>query len=283
LGHPLSSSYPEQSNRALKDAGVYSSDHWNFPTNQTLASPHPLGRIHRGTPWQTIYLQADVAPMATWIQNGGEPRTHPTNDWRIAEHLESLFNTNNIRNLHSVNTTNFDGWVATLGGLTVLSNNLGNPQLFDPPQFETITVASNSPQVEVIVNAIHRTRAAQRGQYFANAAALLSVPELSSASPWLNLSSTEQLQFGLTDEAYEALPSQLLSLVRSDLVVTATRNESGVELRFSVFRTGLYRVESSADLVTWTTFSDGHVPNRGTFSLTVPAASAPRFFRVVLP
>jgi hypothetical protein len=280
-GNPISSSFPEPSNRALKDAGVSSSDRWNFPTNQTPFGLELLARFHRGTPWQTLYLQADVAPMAAWIQSGGDPRTHPTNDWRIAELLAALFK--DVRTLRSVNTTNFDAWAATLDGLTVLSNNLANPQLFDPPQFESIVVTSNAPQVDIVVNAIQHTRAARRGQYFEDVASLFSISELSSASPWLNLSSAEQLQYGLTDEAYEALTSQLLALVRPDPVVTATRNGSTIELRFTVFRTGSYRVESSADLMTWTTFSDGHVPNRGTFSLTVPAASAPRFFRVILP
>ena len=283
-GRPNSSSSdPDDLNRTLKDAGVYSSDHWNFPSNQTFTSPHPLGRIHRGTPWQTIYLQANIVPMATWIQNGGDTRAHPTNDWRMAALLASMFITNDVRSLHSVNTTNSDAWNATLAGLTVLSNNLANPQIFDPPQFESITVTSNAPQVDVIVSAINRTRAAQRGQYFADVASLLSVPELSSNSPWLNTSNAEQLNFGLTDEAYEALPSQLLSLVRADPVVTATRSGSSIELRFAVFKRGLYRVESSTNLVTWTTFSEPHSPIRDAFILTIPATSAPQFFRVVLP
>ncbi|HEY0549967.1 MAG TPA: hypothetical protein VGF13_10225 [Verrucomicrobiae bacterium] len=124
---------PDDFNRALKDAGVYSSDQWTFPSNQTALAASWLGRVHRGTPWQTIYLQADAAPMAEWIQNGHDPRTHPTNDWRMAALLASLFNTDDVRTLRSVNTTNMDAWAATLDGLTALSNNLSNPNLGDTP------------------------------------------------------------------------------------------------------------------------------------------------------
>jgi len=36
---------------------VRSSDDWEFPTNQ-FPNIGWLGRVHRGTPWQTIYLKA---------------------------------------------------------------------------------------------------------------------------------------------------------------------------------------------------------------------------------
>ncbi len=286
LGRPNSSAtYPEDSNRAFKDAGIFWPDQWNFPSNESAVTTHWLGRVHRGTPWQTIYLQADAVPMSTWLQYGGEPRAHPTNDWRMAELLASLFNTNDVRPLRSVNTTNLNAWAATLDGLTVLSNNLANPQLGDTPQFDSITVTSNAPQMAVVVNGIHRTRTAQRGQYFADVAAFLSVRELSSASPWLNLPndpSLKQIRFGLTDEAYEALPSQLLSLVRADPVATVNRIGNSIELRFTAFDGYAFRVESSTDFATWTTVSEPHYSTNGAFSLTVPAIAGPQFFRAVL-
>jgi hypothetical protein len=138
----------------------------------------------------------------------------------------------------------------------------------------------------VVVDGINRARAAQRGQYFADVAAFLSVPELSSASPWLNLSddpSGQKIRFGLTDEAYEALPSQLLARVRADPVGTATRNGNSIELRFTAFDGYAYRVETSLDFATWTTVSEPHYSTNGVFSLTVPAAVGPQFFRAVLP
>jgi len=44
-------------NLAYKDPLIWGSDYWSFPTNQTW-NPNWLGRIHRGTPWQTIYLKS---------------------------------------------------------------------------------------------------------------------------------------------------------------------------------------------------------------------------------
>ena len=42
---------------ALKDPGVTRSDDWNFPTNQPLRIDW-IGAVHRGTPWQTVYLKS---------------------------------------------------------------------------------------------------------------------------------------------------------------------------------------------------------------------------------
>lgn len=281
LGSPHSASYPKFSNRALRDAGVYSADQWNFPTNETPAA-HWLGRVHRGTPWQTIYLQADAASMNDWLVQGQDPRTHPTNDWRLATLLASWMNTNDVRALHSVNSTNLDAWAATLDGLILLSNNLPFAVIGEPLQFEPIVLSSNSPQASVVAEGIQRTRHAQRGQYFADAGALLAVPELSSTAPWLNLGTLDQVYFGLNDEAYESLPAQLLSLIRADPVVRATSGAGGVELSVNAFDGYIYRLESSTNLTTWTTLSEPHQPTNGVFTLTVPASNGPQFFRAVL-
>ncbi len=39
----------------IKDPGVWNPDYWMFPTN-LLNDPAGLGQVHRGTPWQTVYL-----------------------------------------------------------------------------------------------------------------------------------------------------------------------------------------------------------------------------------
>ena len=44
-------------NLAFKDPLVKQSDNWDFPSGDGLPLT-TLGRIHRGTPWQTIYLKA---------------------------------------------------------------------------------------------------------------------------------------------------------------------------------------------------------------------------------
>ena len=49
---------------AYKDPLVADSTSWSFPTStNAFASIGQLGRIHRGTPWQTVYLKSSVANL----------------------------------------------------------------------------------------------------------------------------------------------------------------------------------------------------------------------------
>ncbi|HVM47483.1 MAG TPA: hypothetical protein VMU04_05615 [Candidatus Acidoferrum sp.] len=43
-------------------ANVGNSDAWDFPTNK-FPNPGWLGRVHRGTPWQTVYLKSTPLPL----------------------------------------------------------------------------------------------------------------------------------------------------------------------------------------------------------------------------
>ncbi len=266
----------------IKDPGVYNSDNWNFPTNTPLSASW-LGRVHRGTPWQTLYLKAGAAPLDEWLEVADDVRSHPTNDWRLVAWLAARLNTNDVRALTSINTTNAATWAATLTGLTVLSNTLSDPVIGDLPEFETSIITTHALQISTLVAALNRARAAQPGQYFADVSAFLTVRELSIASPWLNLSNADLARGGLTDEAYEALPAQLLALVRADPVVTVTRTGADLRLHFRAFDGYAWRVESSADLSAWTTWSEPHYASNGVFTLTVPASASPQFFRAVLP
>lgn len=236
--------------------------------------------MRRRTPWQTIYLKADVASLLDWISAGGDVRTHPTNDWRMATLLAALFNTNALNNLISVDETNLNVWGATLDGLTVLSNSLEDPFLGEELQFDTIVVSSNAPQVSTVVDDINQARA-QHGGYFAGADALFSVASLSSDSPWLNLTG-EQTRFGITDEAYEALPGQLLSRVRSNPVAAILRDENSIELRFRGLGGYLFQIESSPNLVTWTSVGSPRWSANGFFSMTLSPTLDWQFFRAVL-
>ncbi len=279
-GHPDKHSYPEGGNRALKDAGVSSASHWNFPTNEALAA-HWLGRVHRGTPWQTIYLQSDVADISAWLHTGRDAREHPTNDWRMASMLAALFNTNDVRALRSINDARLEAWTETLCGLTVLSNNRAVPNLVRMT-FDAIVITSNAPQIRTVVDALNRVRSEQSRGFFPDVAAFLSVPELSSQSPWLNLSDPEQARFALSDEAYEALPSQLLSKVRPDSFATATRTGATMELRFTAFDGYRFRVEHADASLDWQPFSEPHYSTNGTFGVPVTPSLQHRFFRAVL-
>ena len=46
----------------FKDPGIQRSDDWDFPVH-TLPTLGWLGRIHRGTPWQTVYLKSGIAGL----------------------------------------------------------------------------------------------------------------------------------------------------------------------------------------------------------------------------
>ena len=44
-------------NLAFKDPLMTRPDNWDFPADK-LPTVGWLGRVHRGTPWQTVYLKA---------------------------------------------------------------------------------------------------------------------------------------------------------------------------------------------------------------------------------
>ena len=48
---------PGFNNLAIKDPLITQSDDWDFPTNK-YPNVGWLGRVHRGTPWQTVYLKS---------------------------------------------------------------------------------------------------------------------------------------------------------------------------------------------------------------------------------
>ena len=195
--------------------------------------------------------------------------------------LASLLNTNDAGALTSINTTNFALCAATFAGLIVLSNSSTTPILGSRAQYETNVVAADAPQVAAICDAIQRARSARRGGYFSGIGDFLSLPELSSASPWLNLTG-DQPRWGFTDEAYEALPAQLLERVRADSVGTATWSDNTVLLQFSAGDGVGYHIESTSDFTTWTAEGDVLYGTNGSFALRLPPTNVVRFYRAVL-
>ncbi len=284
-GNPFSSA--EESgvyDSALRDPGIYSANDWDFPSGG-WAEPKLLGRIHRGTPWQTVYLKSKVAPIETWQAYAGNSPSHPTNDWRLAAFVASRMNSNDLRRLLSINTTNRAAWRSLFEGLTVLSNDIADASIpFSPRHFSVITVTSNAPQTSDVVEEINRSRMAKRGEYFGDVAALLALPELSDASPWLNVSGAQRVA-GLSDEAYEALPSQLLALVRSDPVGALQFQNGDLRLQFTAVEGQSFAVQTTADLRTWTTVGSPIISTGSVVTVFVPAGPFPRLFyrAVVLP
>lgn len=213
----------------IKDPRVRQSDDWDFPTNK-FPSIGWLGRVHRGTPWQTIYLKADAAGSTNWLAWASHHESHPTNDWKLMDVFTASPNDNSARGLLSVNQTNLAAWSAALSGIVVLKNNLTDKQAVanesGTAQFESIVVQPNSPTLSQILNDINSTRTNFAGTY-GSLGQILATPSLSigliniglptetlAASPFLNISSPEQLHYGLTDEAVERIPRQIMSLLK---------------------------------------------------------------------
>ena len=76
-------------NLAVKDPLVSSSDHWDFPTYK-LPTAGWLGRVHRGTPWQTVYMKSLLPSIGNWVTNWtgdlnafDADNSSPGEDWQL--------------------------------------------------------------------------------------------------------------------------------------------------------------------------------------------------------
>ena len=284
-------------NLAYKDPSVMSADSWAFPTNESLNASW-LGQVHRGTPWQTIFLKSTnilslvdvpfLTGFATWqlwtgdLNPADAASMAPAQDWHVASLLASLFNTNtsNYASLFSVNDGNSSDWDNLLNGMTVLTNDLNDfvIEFTHMPQFTTIAISSNSTQAATIASAIESTRGALPLQLFTDKGDIFSVPQLSDASPYLNVD-LAQVQHGISDQAYEAIPSQLLPLLRTDSIGSVTNNGQMV-IQFTGDDGHVYAVQTSCDLAHWTSIST-NCPINGVFTYTNTVAANKQFYRTV--
>jgi hypothetical protein len=288
---------PTEVDLTVKDPLVLRSDYWDFPTN-LLSDLASIGQVHRGTPWQTVYLKSSgisnypiwFSKWLTWTGNGQlAPNwngvylgysdafyTQPTNDWRLASLVVSLLNTNEPRNLASVNQPGVPAWRGLLDGMTVLTNSTSG-------QFDPIIVSSNSPQAAIVAAALDTARASRPGQVFHDVAEIMAPPELSLASPWLNTNGAYQLNSTMNDAACEALPSQLLPLLRPDSTSTVSQNGGILQVQFTGADAYDYTVQTSSNLLDWSTVSTNY-PANGFFNFVdIPPPGSPRrFYRSIL-
>lgn len=223
---------PLATHLGVKDPGVFKSDDWDFPTNK-LPSIGWLGRVHRGTPWQTVYMKADVASEAAWRENVWDPllKSHPTNDWQLIDMFTVAVHPNASRGQLSINQTNEAAWAAVLGGVFTLTNQtLVDPEIAKAGMRTNLgnaVIEPGSPQLRAIVDGINRTRTNMQGQVFRRLGDILQVPELSVQftnalqqpvnimSPYLDLTKDpNDYVYGINDAAYERIPQQILSLLR---------------------------------------------------------------------
>jgi hypothetical protein len=232
---------------AFKDPLVRMPDNWDFPTYK-LPGIGWLGRVHRGTPWQSVYLKAsDVLAESngtnTWAQWTGDTQLTysqyfdaangaPVQDRLLFDLFTTAFNDNATRGTLSVNQPNLAAWSALFSGLVVLSNNAPDnvrmsqvAQYQNPPPSNSWmiiqpagpwTILTNSA-LGRLVNGINQTRTNTSLfplQSFAHVGDILAAPQFTERSPFLHWNDAVQQQNGISDEMYEWLPQQTMSLLR---------------------------------------------------------------------
>jgi hypothetical protein len=273
-------------NSTIKDPLVRRSDDWAFPDGSSL-NPAWLGKVHRGTPWQTIYLKStNILGMAIGIASGVNTWKHwtgisdlfdvtntaPVRDRRIASLFAALLNTNELATQFSVNSPDPNAWRGLLNGLTAYTNL--------PGQFGPVLITSNSPEALLIANGIQSKRSVQSGQLFRDVGDIFATPELAEKSPFL---AGLNLTNNITDEACEIIPSQLLSLLRADSIGSAALIGNQPVVQFTGYDGHAYAIQASSDLANWESIST-NCPLNGVFNFTNPATlnANQRFYRSVL-
>jgi hypothetical protein len=301
-------------NVAYKDPLVWSSDYWNFPTGQAWNLSW-IGQVHRGTPWQTIFLKSTnilqhwTLPygLMTWVAWTGDFQTNapsnayldavssaPVMDWQTVSLLAALLNTNDPLTQISVNNPDPNAWAIALDGMIALTNTLLSPLAGRTPQFSSIVISSNSIQAQIIANAIQATRLNTNlfpQSSFGEIGLVLATPQLSVQSPFLNTNgvpigarqASNQLDDGISDQAYEAIPSQLLSTLRMDVIGKLTSTDGQMRVQFSGYDGLNYALQVSPDLLNWTSLYTNS-PVDGLLKVLLPATgtSGAQFYRTVL-
>lgn len=280
-GNPESSAQSGSSGRRaydlrFKDPLVGTSDDWNFPTGKPLR-PTSLGRIHRGTPWQTLYFKAgelslrgraDLRAWGDWtgIANVSlAAQVSPQADWNLAAQLVRILWPEKPHRLVSVNEPNRERWLRALDGIHVLTNTVPDEDWYDySPDtillFDRQAISRESDQAQRIVDGIEADRATEPDGYFRTAGGILAVEQLSTQSPFLNLSDVQR-ERGITDEAYEAIALQLLPKLRPDSLGRFTTKNGRPIVWFSGVEGVEYIIECSTDLVRWRPVKRAQVRN----------------------
>jgi len=281
----------------FKDPLIRCSDDWDFPIGGLL-TPTALGRVHRGTPWQTLYGKAaDLSPrwsydLPDWSRWTGIPsfdeadRVWPSTDWGLLARLIRHLWPEKPNKLLSVNESKRHDWLKTLDGIEAKTNTLPDETLhsnpFTVPEYQVEPISWKSPQAERIVDAIESARLGKPAGRFEGVGDILQATALSTGSPFLNRTGVQQ-QRGITDEAYEAIPLQLLPRLRPDSIGQWMHTNDRPRLRFSGLEGCTYRIESSSDLIHWKLIRVEVVRN-GCIDLDIaPDESEPsRFYRSVM-
>jgi hypothetical protein len=194
-----------QNNMLLKDPQATSVNAFDFPTNK-FPGIGWLGRVHRGTPWQTVYFKPNSQnpkDANTWTYQwvgalAPNPlATYPTNDWLLPDLFTAVPNDNAARGLLSINQTNDAAWAAVFSGLVVPTNS-----------FEAGTMVPTN--VYALIDGpggLNATRALEPNGLFHHLGYIFKAPAL--MTNFLSVNPTL-----CPDEIVESVPQHILSLLK---------------------------------------------------------------------
>ena len=227
--HSYTGSDNNAHNTAYRDPLVGQSDDWDFPTYK-LPSVGWLGRVHRGTPWQTVYLKATnvvttsgIGTWTSWTGNGSPfdaINAAPVQDRLLFDLFSTALNENATRGQLPINvaandtgnsTAGLAAWSAVFSGVVVPTDLVGGYTNIQPAGVDV----TNSPLGQ-LVQEINNMRTnfvnvdGVKGM-FEHVGDILSVSALSQKSPFLV---GQDFTNGVTDALMEWLPQQTLSLLR---------------------------------------------------------------------
>jgi hypothetical protein len=227
----LSSADTNRFNMALKDpqiipsGGTASSDNWDFPTNK-FPTVGWLGRVHRGTPWQTVYLKASGVNANGWSAWTGDLNLFdatnmvPGKDRLLFDLFTTELNDNATRGRLSVNagangSPSLAAWSAVFSGLVVPTNRAGGYTVISPAG--PAGTSTNFPMGQ-LVTGINNTRATLTNAdgvagTFEHVGDVLRTPQLTEQSPFLTPFFNSSATNGFNDELYEWLPQQTMGLL----------------------------------------------------------------------
>ncbi|MGA1235660.1 MAG: hypothetical protein ACO34E_02220 [Limisphaerales bacterium] len=219
-------------NPALQDPGLTQADDYEL-SRSAMANVGAIGRVPRGTAWQTVYLKSGVAPLMDWVDHAGETPlnmwSHPTNDWKLVDIFTTAVTESMTQGLLSVNQTNEAAWAAVFGGMRVFTNTVSslNPgdgwnysrsdsSAYLPLYIDPDVELRASDQFYRLVLGINTNRMMRPSGQYQTMGEILSAPVLTDQSPYLNLAGMQVGQARVNDAVYEAIPRQMLGLVRKD-------------------------------------------------------------------
>jgi hypothetical protein len=191
-------------NMLFKDPLMYSSTNWAFPTNK-FPGVGWIGRVHRGTPWQTIYLKSDSPESLTsqnlwtsaWVKS---PETYPTNDWSMVDVFTTAPNDNAARGLLAVNQTNDAAWAAVFAGVIAPVTATNGTQILP---------LDVGPYLMDSQYGINNQRTNHPNGIFHKVGDILAASALTTNSPYLLGNPANY-----SDEIIERIPQQTLSLLK---------------------------------------------------------------------